>query len=97
MTLRHTLYGSLVATIALLLPVAAQADRYVEIYQSPPAVVVEPAPPADVTVTRYWDSARGAYVERRIVEERPGWHWVPTRREITPDGRELIIDGHWER
>jgi hypothetical protein len=97
MTSSHTLYGSLVATIALLVPVAAQADRYVEIYQSPPAVVYEPAPPADATVTRYWDSDRGAYVERRVIEERPAWHWVPSHREFTADGREFFVDGHWER
>jgi hypothetical protein len=95
MTLRQTLLGSVVATIALLLPMAAQAQRY-EIYRSP-TVVYEPAPPADTSVTRYWDSDRGMWVERRVVEERAGWHWVPSHRVIDPYGREYFVDGHWER
>jgi hypothetical protein len=98
MTLRQTLVASSVATIALLVPVAAQADRYydVEVYRAP-TVVYEPAPPADATVTRYWDSARGAWVERRVIEEHAGWHWVPSHRVIEADGREYFVDGHWER
>jgi hypothetical protein len=95
MTLRQTLLGSVVATIALLLPMAAQAQRY-EIYRSP-TVVYEPAPPADMSVTRYWDSDRGMWVERRVVEERAGWHWVPSHRVIDPDGREYFVVGLWER
>jgi hypothetical protein len=98
MTLRHTLIGSLVATGALLLPFGAQAQRYysdVEVYRAP-AVVVEPAPPADTTVTRYWDSDRQVWVERRIVDERYGSHWVPGRRVIDPDGRAFYEAGHWE-
>ena len=95
MTLRQTLLGSLIAAIALLLPMAAQAQRY-EIYRSP-TVVYEPAPPVDTSVTRYWDIDRGMWVERRIVEERAGWHWVPSHRVIEPDGREYFVDGHWER
>ena len=95
MTLRQTLLGFLIAAIAVLLPVAAQAQRY-EIYRSP-TVVYEPAPPPDTSVTRYWDSDRGMWVERRVIEERAGWHWVPSHRVIEPDGREYFVDGHWER
>ena len=95
MTLRQTLLGSLVASVALLAPMAAQAQRY-EIYRSP-TVVYEPAPPADATVSRYWDSDRGAWVEQRVIEEHAGWHWVPSHRVIEPDGREYFVDGHWER
>jgi hypothetical protein len=95
MTPRRTLFGSLIATIALLLPMTAQAQRY-EIYRSP-TVVYEPAPSVDTSVTRYWDSDRGMWVERRVVEEHPGWHWVPSHRVIEPDGREYFVDGHWER
>lgn len=95
MTLRQTLLGSLIAAIAVLLPMAAQAQRY-EIYRSP-TVVYEPAPPPDTSVTRYWDSDRGMWVERRVIEERAGWHWVPSHRVIEPDGREYFVDGHWER
>lgn len=95
MTMRQMLLGSSIATIALLLPIAAQAQRY-EIYRSP-TVVYEPAPPADTSVTRYWDSDRGMWVERRVVEEPAGWHWVPSHRVIDPDGREYFVDGHWER
>ena len=96
MTVRQTLWGSLIASVALLVPMAAQAERYVEVYRSP-TVVYDPAPPADATVTRYWDSDRGMWVERRVVEEHAGWHWVPSHRVIEPDGREYFVDGHWER
>ena len=99
MTLRHMLIGSLVATGVLLLSFGAQAQRYyydVEVYRSP-TVVYEPAPPADTSVTRYWDSDRGVWVERRIVEERAGWHYVPGRRVIDPYGVSHFEAGHWER
>jgi len=99
MTLRYTLLGSLVATGALLLPLGAHAQRYysdVEVYRSP-TVIYESPPPADTSVTRYWDSDRGVWVERRIVEERYGSHWVPGRRVIDPDGRVFYEAGHWER
>jgi hypothetical protein len=92
MTLRHTLLGCLLGTIALV-PIGAQAQRYTEVYRSPP-VVYEPAPP--VEVARYWDSDRGVWVERRIIEDRPSMHWVPERRIIQPDGSVYIQGGHWE-
>jgi hypothetical protein len=95
MTSRQMLLCSSIAAIALVLPMEAQAQRY-EIYRSP-TVVYEPAPPVDTTVSRYWDSDRGMWVERRVVEERAGWHWVPSHRVIEPDGREYFVDGHWER
>jgi len=94
MKLRHTLLGSLFATIALL-PIGAQAQRYTEVYRSP-TVVYEPAPPVETHVTRYWDSDRGMWVERRIVEQRPSTHWVPERRVIQADGSVYIESGHWE-
>jgi hypothetical protein len=37
------------------------------------------------------------WVERRVVEEHAGWHWVPSHRVIERDGREYLVDGHWER
>ena len=95
MTLRHTLLGSLLATIALL-PIGAQAQRYYEVYRSP-TIVYDPAPPAETTrVERYWDSDRGMWVERRIVEERASTHWVPERRVVQADGSVYIESGHWE-
>jgi len=94
MTLRHTLLGVLLGTIALL-PIGAQAQRYYEIYRSPP-VVYEAAPPVETHVTRYWDSDRGVWVERRVIEERPSMHWVPERRIVQPDGSIFIENGHWE-
>ena len=94
MTLRHTLLGSLLAATALL-PIGAQAQRYYEVYRSP-TVVYEPAPPVETRVDRYWDSDRGMWVERRIVEERPSTRWVPERRVIQPDGSVYIQSGHWE-
>ena|SRR5438477_9355676 len=100
MALRQRLLGPLLGTIALL-PLAAQAQHYTEIYRSPP-VVYEPAPPvvyepaSPVEVTRYWDSNRGVWVERRIIEERPSMHWVPERRILQPDGSIYIQGGHWE-
>ncbi|HZI83357.1 MAG TPA: hypothetical protein VFF44_05545 [Casimicrobiaceae bacterium] len=93
MTLRYTLLGSLLAAIALL-PVAAQAQRY-DVYRSP-TIVYEPAPPVETRVERYWDSDRGMWVERRVVEESPAMHWVPERRVIQPDGSQYIESGHWE-
>jgi hypothetical protein len=94
MTLRHTLFGASLAAIALL-PVAAQAQSYYEVYRSP-TIVYESPPPADTRVTRYWDSDRGVWVERRIVEAQPSMHWVPERRVIQPDGSVYIQSGHWE-
>jgi hypothetical protein len=92
MTLRHTLLGSLLATIALL-PIGAQAQTYV--YRAPTAVY-EPAPPAETRVTRYWDSDRGVWVEQRVVEEPRPMHWVPEHRVIEADGSVFIENGHWE-
>lgn len=97
MTLRHTLFGTLAASIVLL-PAVAQAQRYydVEVYRSP-TVVYEPSPPPDTTVTRYWDSDRGAWVEQRVVEERRGWHYIPGRRVVELNGFSRYEPGYWER
>ena len=95
MTLRNSLLGSLLAAIALV-PVTAQAQvRYYEVYRSP-TVVYEPAPPVETRVERYWDSDRGVWVERRVVEPQPTMHWVPERRIDQPDGSIYIERGHWE-
>jgi len=94
MALRHTLLGSLLAAIALL-PMGAQAQRYYYEYRSP-TIVYDPAPPVETRVERYWDSDRGMWVERRVVEERPSTHWVPERRVVQPDGSIYIESGHWE-
>jgi hypothetical protein len=91
MTLRHTLLGSLLATIGLL-PVGLQAQSYYEVYRSP-TVVYEPAPPVETRVERYWDNDRGMWVERSVVEESPSTHWVPERRVIQPDGSVYIGAG----
>jgi hypothetical protein len=94
MTLRHTLLGSLLAAIALV-PIGAQAQRYYEVYRSP-TIVYESPPVAEERVTRYWDSDRGVWVERRVVEAPPSRHWVPERRVVQPDGSIYIENGHWE-
>jgi hypothetical protein len=95
MTLRYSLLGSLLTAIALA-PAATQAQvRYYEVYRSP-AVVYEAAPPVETRVERYWDSDRGVWVERRVVEQTPTMHWVPERRIDQPDGSIYIERGHWE-
>ena len=93
MTLRQTLLGSLLATIALL-PIGAQAQSSY-VYRSP-TIVYEPAPPVETRVTRYWDSDRGVWVEQRVVDEPRSMHWVPERRIVEPDGSIFIENGHWE-
>jgi hypothetical protein len=96
MTLRYTLFGSLFVASALL-PLAAQAQtRYYYEADRSPTVVYEPAPPVETRVDRYWDSDRGVWVERRVVEERPTMHWVPERRVDRLDGSIYIERGHWE-
>ena len=96
MTLRYTVFSSLLVASALL-PAAAQAQTryYYEVDRSP-TVVYEPAPPVETRVDRYWDSDRGVWVERRVVEERPTMHWVPERRVDRLDGSIYIERGHWE-
>jgi len=95
MTLRYSLLGSLFATIALL-PAAAQAQvRYYDVYRSP-TVVYDSSPPVESRVERYWDSDRGVWVERRVVEPQSTMHWVPERRIDQPDGSIYIERGHWE-
>ncbi|HUH95409.1 MAG TPA: hypothetical protein VL742_19985 [Casimicrobiaceae bacterium] len=97
MTLRYTLLGSLLATVALL-PLGARAQSYY-VYRSPTIVYQSPPPeysPPFERVTRYWDADRGMWVERRVVENQPSMHWVPERRLIQPDGSEYIESGHLE-
>jgi hypothetical protein len=76
------LAGLLIAGSALVAPAVVSAGVVVDVDVAPPALRVEPVPPARagfVWAPGFWDY-RGhghVWVGGRWLPERRGWHWVP--------------------